>query len=51
MNHDCHPAEQQARQEQLEAWYKKDGRHATDHPDHATYTGLAAKYAAQEVAE
>ncbi len=51
MNRDCHPVEQQAVQERLDAWYEADGRHDPAHPNHATYTGLAAKYAEQEVAQ
>jgi hypothetical protein len=51
MNHDCDPTEQLARQQQLEAWYEADGRHDHAHPDHSIYTGLAAKYAEQEVAQ
>lgn len=47
-HHNCNPAEQQARQDQLEAWYALDGRHNHDHPLHGTYTGLAQQYAQQE---
>lgn len=41
---DCHPVEQQAVQDQLDAWYEQDGRHDPSHPWHAHYTGLAAKF-------
>lgn len=51
MSSDCNPIEQQARQDQLDALYEADGRHDPAHPDHATYTGLAAKYAQQEAGE
>lgn len=44
MDPNCNPIEQQARQDQLDAWYEADGRHAKDHPMHAHYTGLAEKY-------
>ena len=43
MNLDCHPVEQQARQDQLDALYEADGRHDPAHPHHATYTGLMAQ--------
>jgi hypothetical protein len=49
MHPDCCPIEQQAVQDQLEAWYKTDGRHDTAHPLHCFYTGLAAKYRQPEV--
>jgi|GEM_PF-4205000 len=45
MDSNCNPVEQQAIQDRLDAWYKEDGRHDPRHPAHATYTGLAAKYA------
>ena len=38
----CHPAEQQARQDELDRFYEADGRHDPAHPHHATYTGLVA---------
>lgn len=47
MNTDCNPAEQNARQELLESWYVQDGREDPSHPLHASYTGLAEKYAEQ----
>ena len=47
---DCDPAEQNARQDQLEAWYQADGRHDPAHPMHCLYTGLAAQHA-EEVAQ
>ncbi len=40
MNHDCHPVEQQARQDALDAAYEADGRHDPAHPHHCTYTAL-----------
>lgn len=43
LSFDCHPAEQQARQEQLDAAYIADGREDPHHPHHATYTALMAK--------
>lgn len=39
---DCHPVEQQTRQDRLEELYAADGRHDPDHPHHGTYTGLVA---------
>jgi hypothetical protein len=51
MNSDCNPIEQQARQEQLEAWYAQDGRHNHDHPMHCLYTGLAQAAQQQEVSQ
>jgi hypothetical protein len=39
---DCNPVEQQARQDHIDVMYAADGRHAADHPRHATYTGLVA---------
>lgn len=44
---DCHPAEQQLVQDQLDAWYEADGRHDPSHPQHAHYTGLADKFREQ----
>ena len=38
----CNPAEQQARQDELDRFYEADGRHDPAHPHHATYTGLVA---------
>lgn len=43
MDPNCHPVEQQARQNQLDAWYEADGRHDPTHPMHSLYTGLAAQ--------
>ena len=40
MNLDCHPVEQQTRQELLEWLYELDGRHDPSHQSHALYTGL-----------
>ena len=40
----CDPRVQQKVQERLDELYVRDGRHRPDHPDHATYTGLSAKY-------
>jgi hypothetical protein len=40
MNPDCHPIEQQARQDALEAAYLTDGRDNPAHPHHSTYTAL-----------
>lgn len=40
---DCDPAEQQLRQDRLEALYEADGRHAVEHPFHGLYTGLVAQ--------
>jgi hypothetical protein len=37
---DCHPIEQQARQDALDAAYAADGRHDPQHPCHSTYTAL-----------
>lgn len=51
MNSDCNLIEQQARQEQLEAWYEADGRHDPGHPAHGTYTGLAQAAEQQEVSQ
>lgn len=47
MNLDCHPVEQQARQDQLDALYEANGRHDPAHPAHATYTGLMAVASAE----
>ena len=41
-------AEEQKRQDNLEAWYKKDGRGSKKHPMHSLYTGLADKYMNKE---
>lgn len=41
MHPNCNPIEQQAVQDQLDAWYEQDGRHDPAHPMHALYTGLA----------
>lgn len=38
------PAEEQRRQDRLDALYEKDGRNDKSHPMHALYTGLADKY-------
>ena len=43
------PVEEQKRQDQLDAWYKEDGREDKDHPMHALYTGLADKYMKKEL--
>jgi hypothetical protein len=43
------PVEEQKRQDQLEAWYKEDGRDDESHPMHALYTGLAEKYMKKEL--
>ena len=40
MNPDCNPAEQQARQDELDRRYEEDGRHDPEHPMHCLYTGL-----------
>lgn len=40
----CTPAIQQARQDRLDALYLQDGRHNSDHPLHAHYTGLWQQY-------
>lgn len=45
---DCDPRVQQEVQDRLDQWYVRDGRYRPDHPNHATYTGLADKYASQE---
>lgn len=45
MDPNCNPIEQQARQELLDSWYKRDGRHDPAHPMRNLYTGLAEKYA------
>jgi len=37
------------RQAWIDALFKHDGRHKKDHPQHATYTGLALKYAGVKV--
>lgn len=50
-NRDCDPAEQQARQDELERLYAEDGRHNHDHPMHCFYTGLAVEYAQQEASK
>lgn len=42
--HGCTPAIQQARQDRLDALYLEDGRHNSDHPLHAHYTGLWQQY-------
>lgn len=47
-NPDCDPVEQQQVQDKLDALYERDGRHDPAHPFHASYTGLALKYAAEE---
>ncbi len=38
------PIEEQKRQDRLDSWYEKDGRHDKSHPLHSLYTGLASKY-------
>jgi hypothetical protein len=44
----CHPAEQQARQDELDRLYEADTqRHDPAHPHHSTYTGLVAGAAAE----
>ena len=43
----CHPAEQQARQDELDRLYEADGRHDPAHPQHAIYTGLVGSAAAE----
>lgn len=40
--------EQMNRQQRLNEWYEKDGRHDKSHPMHALYTGLADKYMNKE---
>lgn len=45
---DCDPRVQQQVQDRLDQWYVRDGRYRPDHPNHATYTGLADKYASEE---
>jgi hypothetical protein len=42
------PFEEQKRQDRLEGWYKKDGRHDKSHPMYSLYTGLAEKYMNKE---
>jgi len=42
--HGCTPSIQQARQDRLDALYLEDGRHNSDHPLHAHYTGLWQQY-------
>lgn len=42
MNPDCHPVDQQQRQDDLDTAYSADGRHDPSHPHHATYTALMA---------
>ena len=42
------PVEEQKRQDQLDAWYKQDGRDDESHPMHSLYTGLADKYMNKE---
>lgn len=43
------PVEEQKRQDQLDAWYKEDGRDDESHPMHSLYTGLADKYMKKEL--
>lgn len=43
--------EQEARQQQLEAWYLADGRGEPGHPLHCLFTGLAAKRRAEDSGE
>jgi hypothetical protein len=40
--------EEQKRQNRLEDWYQKDGRHEKSHPMHCLYTGLASKYKSED---
>jgi hypothetical protein len=47
MNPNCHPIEQQARQNRLEAAYQADGRDNPDHEHHCTYTALSKTEAYQ----
>lgn len=44
INPDCNYVEQQARQDELDALYFKDGRDEQDHPYHALYTNLYPSY-------
>jgi hypothetical protein len=44
---DCDPVEQYARQQELERLYALTGRNRKEHPYHATYTGLWAKFQEQ----
>lgn len=37
---ECHPIEQQARQDLLDELYLRSGRDRKSHPLYATYTGL-----------
>ena len=37
---DCHPVEQQLRQDFLDDLYRRDGRDRKEHPHYSTYTGL-----------
>ncbi|MGA0207819.1 MAG: hypothetical protein ACO3LT_08520 [Ilumatobacteraceae bacterium] len=47
---ECDPAEQNARQEELERLFELDGRAEPSHEFYATYTGLYQKYHGQEAA-
>jgi hypothetical protein len=40
----CDPRVQQKVQQRLDELYVRDGRYRPDHPNHASYTGLFAKY-------
>jgi hypothetical protein len=40
VNKDCHPVEQQTRQELLDWLYEQDGRLDKSHPMYGLYTGL-----------
>ena len=48
---DCDPRVQQKVQDRLDQWYVRDGRYRPDHPNHATYTGLADKYASEDATD
>ena len=50
-NPNCDPAQQNKVQEQLDAWYRLDGREERSHPLHSLYCGLAEKYRALEASE
>lgn len=49
VNTDCDPVIQQQVQDRLDRMYELDGRSDPTHPMHCLYTGLAEKFAGEEV--
>lgn len=44
---ECHPTEQQKRQDALDALYKQAGRDRKSHPHYSMYTGLYQEWIQQ----